>query len=302
MDKITCFIFGHEYLPFTRYEFACWRCGKEKLEQKETLKNKKVLILGSTGMLGSMVTDYLSKKDDLKVTAFTRKDMDKSFKGYDYIINCVGIIKQKLTNPEEAIKINSLFPYEIERRKSKNCKVIQIATDCVFSGKKGKYTETDEHDAIDVYGKTKSLGEVKSFINIRTSIIGPSKDKVSLLEWFLSQKKNAVIQGYSNHYWNGVTTLEFAKLCYFIIQRGKSEKSFHYTPRRRGVSKYKLLKIIAKSFNREDIKITKYKTERIDRTLSTIYKYVSTLTIDQMIKELADYDYENFGVRKEFYT
>ena len=264
-------------------------------------KMKKVLILGASGMLGSMVDDYLSKKKDIDVTAMEDRNSKVDFRGYDYIINCIGIIKQKMRTTEEVIRVNSLLPYQILRLKKPETKVIQIATDCVFSGDKGKYIETDIHDAGDAYAKTKSLGEIEEFYNIRTSIIGPhKKSKVSLLEWFLSQKKGATIKGYTNHYWNGITTLHFAKLCYAIIKNNYELPSdLHIVPADI-VSKYRLLKIIAKEYKREDIQITKHKDIKIDRSLSSLrtswnkklwkaMDYDSSPTIDQMVKELAKY-------------
>lgn len=263
----------------------------------------KILILGATGMLGSMVLDYLSTKD-LNITAPIRKDLDKvRFDKYDYIINCIGIIKQKLDNPKEAILINSILPYTISEKAPK-AKIIQIATDCVYSGKKGRYAEEDKHDALDIYGKTKSLGEVdtKNFYNIRTSIIGTdSRSQVSLLQWFLSQKKNAVVKGFTNHYWNGITTLHFAKLCYAIMTKKRNiPNHLHFIPRDT-VSKYELLKIISEKFNRRDIRVEAFEAdERIDRTLSTVYKvndglwndmgYIRPLSIEQMVEELAKYE------------
>ncbi|MBI2405513.1 SDR family oxidoreductase [Candidatus Microgenomates bacterium] len=261
------------------------------------------LILGATGMLGSMVLDFLSMKG-LEITAPSRKDLDKiKFSDYDYIINCIGITKQKLDNVEEAIRINSLLPYEISRKAPK-AKIIQIATDCVFSGKKGRYTEEDEHDALDVYGKTKSLGEVeaKNFYNIRTSIVGPDRNsRASLLEWFLSQKKNAVVNGYTNHQWNGITTLHFAKLCYAIIKKKTSiPNHLHFVPTGI-VSKYELLKIFSEKFDRKDIHIKKIKaSDEVNRSLRTIHRgtvcdlwkdmgYNSPLSIETMVEELAQY-------------
>lgn len=260
----------------------------------------KVLILGSSGMLGSMVLKYLSGKD-LDIKAPKREELNEEYKkddfpfyNYDYIINCIGIIKQKLNDPEEAIKINSLFPY-ILRRQAPNATIIQIATDCVFSGNRGVYTEHEKHDAIDIYGKTKSLGEVKdsNFYNIRCSIIGFDKSNVSLLSWFLSQKK---VNGYMSHYWNGITTLHFAKLCYAIISKKRILPNvLHFIPKDI-ISKYSLLKIIAKNF-KKDIVINSYEGAVIDRTLSTIYDlneslwhdmgYTFVPTIDQMVEELS---------------
>jgi dTDP-4-dehydrorhamnose reductase len=261
----------------------------------------KILILGSTGMLGSMVLKYLSTKK-LNIVAPSRKDK-VCYGDYDYIINCIGIIKQKLTDPEEAILINSILPYKLAQE-APNAKIIQIATDCVYSGEKGCYTEEDVHDAHDIYGKTKSLGEVKAknFYNIRTSIIGPEpKGNVSLFGWFMSQKKKAFVDGYTNHLWNGITTLHFAVLCYAIIKKKrKLPNLIHFTPADI-VSKYELLKILAEKFNRKDITIGCFRANtKVNRSLSTIHKriclnlwrdmgYKHPPTIERMVEELAHY-------------
>lgn len=254
-------------------------------------------------MLGSMVWRYLSEKKNLNITAPTRETIDSvPYNEYDYIINCIGIIKQKLNDPKEAIFTNSILPYIICEG-SPQAKIIQIATDCVFSGKKGHYTEDDEHDASDIYGKTKSLGEVMkpNFYNIRTSIVGIDKANISLLSWFLSQEKNAVVKGYTNHHWNGITTLHFAKLCYALMKKKRSvPNNFHFFPKD-VVNKYGLLNIFAEKFNRKDIRIEPFVAKYgVDRTLSTICKVNSSLwkdmgydtppTIEQMVGELAEYE------------
>jgi len=258
----------------------------------------KVLILGSSGMLGSMVLKYLSGKG-LDITAQVRKDgLDLPYGSYDYIINCIGIIKQKLEDPEEAIKINSLFPYEL-RRKAPMATIIQIATDCVYSGVKGNYIEYDKHDASDIYGKTKSLGEVKddNFYNIRCSIIGFDRDNVSLLSWFLSQKE---VDGFVNHYWNGITTLHFAKLCYAIISEKRVLPNIlHFIPKDK-ISKYNLLKLVSKKF-KKSIVVNRRETDIVNRTLSTNNRelndslwldmgYLYVPTIEAMIEELYEYN------------
>ncbi len=250
----------------------------------------KVLVLGSTGMLGSMVFDYLSKNSELEVEATSRlkSDDDKKYfdvleflqdsstsdflKAYNYIINCIGIIKPhcKDDDPEgvkTAIQVNSLFPHKLsEFLKNSQTKVIQIATDCVYSGKAGKYTEDVLHDALDVYGKSKSLGEVQgdNLLNIRCSIIGPEiKGHLSLLDWFLSQPDDAELKGFAHHHWNGVTTLQFAQLCEQIIidsdfdELIKSSYLHHFLPNTT-VNKYELLKIFAEVFGK------KYKIEKVD--------------------------------------
>ncbi len=264
----------------------------------------KILILGVTGMLGSMVYKYISKTNNHTVHKTIRKKNEGGDEHYfsvenflhnvndfsyvldfDYIINCIGLIKPycKDNDPEgvyNAIKVNALFPHGLARFcKNSNVKIIQIATDCVYSGIKGNYDEDSPPDPIDVYGKTKSLGEVfeGNFLNIRCSIIGPElKNKKSLLEWFLSQKDNAQIQGYSNHKWNGVTTLQFARLCLKIIDNNnftefvKNSYLYHFVPNN-PISKYELLKLFQEVF-KKDITIASVKNvDLIDRTLTTKY-------------------------------
>lgn len=301
------------------------------------MAKENVLILGGTGMLGSMVSIFFNKfrgnlevsathriksgrfklADELKninwlyfdVLDFIINEEKYSFiKKYDWIINCIGITKpfSSDNNPEQienAIKINSLFPYKLSRF-AKNTKIIQIATDCVYSGLRGKYSENSKHDALDVYGKTKSLGEVKygNVMNLRTSIIGPEFGRTYfLLEWFLNQPKQAEVRGFVNHFWNGITTYHFAKITYSLILNKFELVNLQHIVPLNFVSKHELLNLIGKIFNRSDIKIVEFHTEdRIDRTLITDYPdrnkliwglsgYNSIPTIDQLLVELKDF-------------
>jgi dTDP-4-dehydrorhamnose reductase len=140
----------------------------------------------------------------LKFDAAT-DDLDSTFSmPIDFVVNCIGIIKPYIndSDPKQtdtAFEINGAFPNRLETWASKNgAKVIQIATDCVFSGSKGNYLETNDHDALDVYGKSKSMGEAKgdSMMHLRVSIIGPEVERnSSLLEWVRNQPKNSEISG-----------------------------------------------------------------------------------------------------------
>jgi len=268
-----------------------------------------VLVLGVTGMLGLMVFRYLSLNEKLNVFGTTRdhsslKDQNIfqlnanniteehllnliSKTNPDYIINCIGIINKycAIDNQEgiqNAILINSLFPHKLANRiksHSPNIKILQIATDCVFSGDKGNYIETDIHDPVDIYGKSKSLGEVvnDNFINIRCSIIGPElKNKSSLLEWFLAKDGSEVIKGYNHHLWNGVTTLQFAQFCEELIignefdSLRKLNHVLHYCINE-SVSKYQLLLLFREVFKR-NVEIVKIDdSKKLDRTLESIY-------------------------------
>ena len=250
-----------------------------------------VRILGAGGMLGSMV----AKTMELPYMIVTREALDAEnpkydwYKDGDWVINCVGKIKPYCGNPPTAIKVNALFPYTLPSN------TIQIATDCVYSGKKGDYVETDEHDATDVYGKTKSLGEAPHIKNLRCSIIGTDTKDVSLLEWFLKQEKT---KGFTNHLWNGITTLHFSKIVQGAIREGIDLPQLQHIVPADKVTKAELLRIIAKHF-KKDIKITDVKApESIDRTLSTnnpelnlkLWKaagYDKPPTVDHMIEELS---------------
>jgi dTDP-4-dehydrorhamnose reductase len=193
----------------------------------------RVLILGASGMLGSAVlkefstfegeliattrvgTSLVSQSNVtfLKFDAATDNLGSTFSMPIDFVVNCIGIIKPYINDAdpkqaETAFEINGAFPNRLETWASKRgVKVIQIATDCVFSGSKCNYLETSEHDAMDVYGKSKSLGEAKgaSMMHLRVSIIGPEVDRnSSLLEWVRNQPKNAEISGYTDHFWNGI--------------------------------------------------------------------------------------------------
>lgn len=270
---------------------------------------KKILILGASGMLGVEVLRELSLKKDIILHATIRslkdiksienylgykvsnvkfhlfniknnyqKNLKKIIKDKKYIINCIGIIKpyideNSLSSIENAIRVNSNFPHILNKYKTKNTKVFQIATDCVYDGFNGGYNENNSHNARDVYGKTKSLGEVKSlnFYNLRCSIIGKEiKAFKSLLCWFTNQKKNSTISGYTDHLWNGITTRHFARIVTIIIfKKINIPNLIHITPNNI-VNKYQLLKIFQKKFNRQDLIINKTKSKiTINRTLSS---------------------------------
>jgi dTDP-4-dehydrorhamnose reductase len=304
----------------------------------------KVAILGCTGMLGSITVDWFAKSGNFElITTYRDEQEAKSFKstypnidfrkldaekasldkivesirGADWVINAIGIIKPYIHDDnahevERAIRVNSLFPHLLAKAAEKTKgKIIQIATDCVYSGEKGKYIENDLHDALDVYGKTKSLGEAYfgNIYHLRCSIIGPElKAHLSLMDWFLGQPKAAELNGFTNHQWNGLTTLHFARICQGIIEENLLfEHSQHVVPGNL-ISKANLLRSFAKEFNREDIVINDVEAPKvIDRTLLTsdeslnskIWKsagYDKPPTVEQMVTELAKH---NFTVKRK---
>jgi|694.fasta_scaffold01331_20 dTDP-4-dehydrorhamnose reductase len=258
-----------------------------------------VLILGASGMLGSAVLKEFSNfQGELVATTrvgaslvagsnirFLKFDaatdnLDSAFSmPIDYVINCIGIIKPYINDSdtkqtETAFEINGSFPNRLQAWATKRgAKVIQIATDCVFSGSKGKYLETDEHDALDVYGKSKSLGEAKgaSMMHLRVSIIGPEVDRSSsLLEWVRNQPKNAEISGYTDHFWNGITSMHFAKIARGVIENELFEPGVFNVLPKDSVTKSELVGLIAMYLGRSDIKVTPTATgANINRTLDT---------------------------------
>ena len=258
----------------------------------------KLIVLGATGLLGSTLLKYFSKQSNIKCYGIIRKNSDidkikniKNVKLYkiDYknqnniikvfnkikpnlIINCIGVVKQ-LTHKNqlsEIIRINSFLPHyltELANVKSKT-RFIQFSTDCVFSGTKGKYKETDFPGAQDIYGRSKLLGELTypNTLTLRTSIIGHElQTKYSLLSWFLDQKKP--IKGYKNAIFSGLTALEIAKfLDKFIIPNKKLNGMYHLSGNT--ISKYELLNLV-KSVYKKDIKIIIDKKVKINRSLNS---------------------------------
>lgn len=230
-----------------------------------------VTILGASGMLGSAclrVIPYANHPDRSEFDAL--KD-EPNFEGW--VINCIGAIPQRISDQKLMHELNSNFPIRLSKT---SAKIIQIATDCVFSGVKGNYSESSVPDPIDEYGRSKLAGEVPSSLNIRCSIIGPDKSGASLFEWVRSQPEGATISGYADHFWNGVSTDIFAKLAKGIIENSYwVDHKIHFVPLNH-VSKYELVRLIAKRIGRDDLNILKTNTGgQVNRTLSTDYPEIN---------------------------
>lgn len=236
----------------------------------------KVLVFGPTGMLGHEIVKVLRAKG-LQVTTAGRVDSDIFFEvgdsefsdprlqSFDFIVNCIGLTTHNINEPDPssvaaAKLLNAEFPKLLaDFAERTEAKLIQIATDCVFSGSKGVYVETDEHDATDIYGRTKSSGEVESpnAMHIRASIVGRELNgKKSLLEWVIGQPANASVPGFTDRLWNGVTTTAFAKVVAGVISGGAFKPGvWHLVPKDK-VSKFELVSLIASAFGRLDLQIT----------------------------------------------
>lgn len=270
----------------------------------------RVLILSRTGMLGYMVYKVLARESDLTVSGTHRLDkMDPLYfdredgleklevicrqaGGFEYFINCIGITADRIKVCDSksllsAINVNAVFPHELAAfAENHDIRVIHISTDGVFSGHVESHDESSPPNCMDVYGRTKSLGEAISdrVLNIRCSIIGPSPyTKGGLYEWFISQPEKAVVSGYTNHYWNGITTLQFAELCRAIIESNyydtlRSVSSiFHFAPND-SLSKYELLKLFQTAL-RKDITVvpTEHPGGPVKRILKSKYRELELL-------------------------
>lgn len=254
----------------------------------------RVFIFGASGMLGSYLTKYL--KNFFDVVPITRKNIDLNgnfllitskykFNSDDVIINAAGIIKQRNYSAQELIRVNSLFPHFLS---TLNCNVIHITTDCVFSGKDGSYDENSLHDCLDDYGKSKSLGECGDLTIIRTSIIGEElHNKKSLVEWVKSNQ-NGVVNGYINHFWNGVTCLELSKHISTLIDNSNYWKGVRHLFSPDTVSKYQLVSYIDQIYQLNNT-INPVMSEYCDRSLITIFDNQIKKSIREQIMEMKEF-------------
>jgi len=267
---------------------------------------KTILILGSSGMLGHVVTKYFEERsydvynlshrikinertEIMDVTNFSEFDKYLNKLKVDVIVNCIGTLNEDAENsPDKAILLNSYLPRFLEKKyMNTKVKIIQISTDCVFSGKTGNYTEDSFRDGDSIYARTKTLGEINNNkdLTIRTSIIGPdiNEDGIGLFQWFMNQK--GTIYGFKNAYWTGVTTIELAKGIEKLIKNDVAGL-YHFVPNEK-ISKYNLLNIIAEIFNR-NMNIIPKEDYYVDKSLintRTDFKYVIP-TYREMIEEM----------------
>lgn len=245
----------------------------------------KFLVLGATGMAGHMITYYLREQGH-NVTTYSRTHIsfgksstgditDSSFlrwillNDYDVIINCIGVLNEACNaNPEKAIYLNSYLPHAIvDILKNTKTKLIHMSTDCVFSGKAAPYSENSLHDGETLYDRTKGLGEINSdrHLTFRNSIIGPDmkENGIGLFNWFM--KQNGTINGYTDAFWTGVTTLTLAK----AIERAAVEDiaGLYHLVHPVSISKYDLLQLFNKHFTDNNITILPSPAVSVDKTL-----------------------------------
>ena len=262
----------------------------------------KIVVLGATGMLGHKMLQKLRPHFPLvigtmygrrteepysRIPLFDGPDIIEELDVLDWeglstalrniapdvVVNCVGIIKQREAAHEyiPSIAINSLLPHRLAELLAEwNGRLIHFSTDCVFSGRRGMYTETDFSDAEDLYGKSKFLGETpeKNALTIRTSIIGRElTNHRSLLDWFLSNKGRKV-WGYRRSIWSGLTTNQLAGVVHLVIEQHPELYGVYHVANN-PITKYDLLCLIRDAYGLE-IEIELVDGENVDRSMDGI--------------------------------
>lgn len=271
---------------------------------------KKIMVLGSRGMLGHQVVLFLKTQQEkyflldvarspftentILVDASDMQELELVLRSHqpDIVINCIGVlVKQSKNNPAMAIQLNAYLPCRVASIINDwSGKLIQISTDCVFSGNSGGYYEEDIPDGRDVYALTKILGEQIGDENlvIRTSIIGPElkADGTGLFHWFMMQKGE--VDGYSKVFWNGLTTPHLAKIIFQAIEEKWS--GIHHIGHELPISKYHLLGSIKLIMNKKDVEINEENTYTSDKSLRTMWssRAVSIPDYFQMLQEMRE--------------
>ena len=257
----------------------------------------RVMVLGISGMLGNAAYRVLSANPDLSVFGTARSEgarkffsealaekiilgvdvesQDSLIKAFgtirpDIVINCVGLVKQlaDANDPLQAVPINTLLPHRLAALcKAVGARLVHISTDCVFSGTKGGYVESDFPDAYDLYGRSKLLGEVDypHAITLRTSIIGRElSGHRSLVGWFLAQQGS--VEGFTRAIFSGLPTMELARVINeYVLPRPDLHGLYHVAAN--PVNKYDLLKLVAKAYGKET-EIVPSTRLTIDRSLN----------------------------------
>jgi len=256
----------------------------------------RVLILGGAGMLGHRL--YLAARDRFTTmttirswaslgeaaTLFERSDViegvdamhvDSMVSAFvaarpEVVVNCIGLVKQRreAKEPLAALGINAVLPHRLAALcAASNARLIHLSTDCVFSGTRGRYSESDYADADDLYGRTKLLGEVSTggALTLRTSMIGRELGRgTGLLEWFLAQGDRA--PGFTRAVFSGLTTSVLANLICDLIEHHPGLDGLYHVAAE-PITKYDLLRLVSGAFGRATI-VEPTEGPSVDRSLN----------------------------------
>lgn len=270
----------------------------------------KFLVLGSNGMAGHTISLYLKEQGhdvygfdrtppryvsgiagDARNTELIREIISGG--KYDSVINCIGILNQFAEeNKALASFLNSYFPHFLaEVTEGTDTQIIHMSTDCVFSGKRGGYTESDPRDGETFYDRSKALGELEDDKNItlRNSIVGPdiNANGIGLMNWFM--KQTGPINGYTRAMWTGQTTLQLAKTME-IAAKEKASGLYNTVPDH-SISKYDLLELFNHYLRNDSVKIYPIAGVNADKSLKRTRFEFGYLIPDYevMVAELADW-------------
>ncbi len=256
----------------------------------------KVLVLGASGMLGHKLIQRFASRFETHGSVhtsvspwlsrlFTSESVSLHYADAldlggiantiavvdpDVVVNAIGVVKQSenANDTERSMAINAHFPSRLaDVCAEADCRLILISTDCVFSGDRGFYSETDAPDPVDTYGRTKLLGEVEGeqILTIRTSMIGRELlSSRGLIEWFLSNRGSEV-RGFSRAIFSGLTTIALADLLADVIEKHPSLRGLYHVAGE-PIDKYRLLMLVRDAYD-ADIKINEDSDVRIDRSL-----------------------------------
>ncbi|MCU0453818.1 MAG: sugar nucleotide-binding protein [Bacteroidetes bacterium] len=264
-------------------------------------QNPSILVIGAGGMLGFAMTEYYRRKG-YAVRAVSRAEYDIAagplskfealLDGVDVVVNAAGVIKPLIakTPVEAVLAVNAVFPRNVARiAAARGIQSYHVTTDCVYSGRTGRYDERALFDAEDVYGMSKNAGETPDHMVLRTSIIGEERGQSrSLLEWAISQRGKSV-NGFTNHRWNGVTTVHLAEVVERIILERRFAKGIFHVHSPDTVNKFELLTILNQVY---DLRLTISPVEAADaihRDLASIHpltREVATKPIRQQVEEM----------------
>jgi dTDP-4-dehydrorhamnose reductase len=244
---------------------ALWRNALPRFETKATVRSDAGVFV-DRGYPAESIVEGVDATDD--------GALKRSFAAArpDVVVNCVGVIKQldAARDPLVSIALNSLLPHRLARMcAGAGARLIHISTDCVFSGRKGMYVESDVTDAEDLYGRSKILGEVAGpgRLTLRTSMIGRELAASNgLLEWFLSQRGGAV-NGYARAVFSGLTADVFSRLILDVIE-WHADLSGVYHVSSEPISKYDLLRLIDEAYG-TNVEIRRDESVAIDRSLDS---------------------------------
>ena len=303
------------------------------MKRTATDKQRRVLILGGTGMLGHIIVRHLFEETRHDVWATARNinaidayfypelisrfwnhnvdadDFDSIARAMtaiqpDIVINCIGIIKQVpiSDDPLISITVNSQLPHRIAKiSKMIGARMIHISTDCVFNGKKGMYTEDDIPTAEDLYGRTKLLGEVTypHCVTLRTSIIGHEiKSQYGLIEWFLAQTDK--VKGYTRAIYSGFPTIVMAEIISNYVLPNLSLNGLYHVSSE-PISKFDLLKIVAEKYKNK-INIEPFDEFVLDRSMKSDLFRCQTGFQPPGWVELIDIMYRDYQSHRNFYS